>query len=68
MRHCNFFRLEETTFAQRAEVMTGFIRRVRELAFAVPGLIAWEYIEGRQILNCRAVANSGSVKAPRSTA
>ncbi len=29
MRHCNFFRLDETTSRQRAEIMTAFVRRVR---------------------------------------
>lgn len=29
MRHCNFFRPEETTSFQRAEIMTAFVRRVR---------------------------------------
>lgn len=31
MRHCNYFRSDETTLAQRAGVMTGFIQRVRAL-------------------------------------
>lgn len=31
MRHCNFFRVAETTFAQRAEIMNAFVRRVRGL-------------------------------------
>jgi hypothetical protein len=43
MRHCIFFRAEETTFAQRAAVMTGFIRRVRTLLdrTAKPGGHRW---------------------------
>jgi putative membrane protein len=48
-----------------AVLAAAMIRRVRELAFAVPGLIAWEYVEGRQLLNGRAAAaNSGSLNAP----
>lgn len=31
MRHCNFFRVHETTFGQRSAIMTGFIKRVRSL-------------------------------------
>jgi hypothetical protein len=31
MRHCNYFRQNETTFEQRATIMTGFITRVRTL-------------------------------------
>lgn len=31
MRHCNFFRVAQTTSAQRAAVMTGFVKRVRGL-------------------------------------
>jgi hypothetical protein len=31
MRHCNFFRGDETDFAQRSAVMTGFIKRARAL-------------------------------------
>jgi hypothetical protein len=31
MRHCNFFRAEETSSAERKDIMTDFVRRVREL-------------------------------------
>ena len=43
MRHCNFFRVSETTFAQRAAVMTGFVKRVRALLdrTAKPGRHRW---------------------------
>lgn len=43
MRHCNFFRVSETTFAQRAAVMTGFVRRVRGLLdrTSKPGRRRW---------------------------
>ena len=43
MRHCNFFRVAETTFEQRAAVMTGFVRRVRALLdrTAKPGRHRW---------------------------
>ncbi len=43
MRHCNFFRVNETTFAQRAAVMTAFVRRVRALLnrTAKPGRHRW---------------------------
>jgi len=43
MRHCNFFRVNETTFAQRAAVMTAFVKRVRGLLdrTAKPGRHRW---------------------------
>ena len=43
MRHCNFFRVEETTAAERAEIMTGFVARVRALLdrTARPGQHRW---------------------------
>jgi len=43
MRHCNFFRVHETTFAQRAEIMTTFVARVRALLdrTARPGQHRW---------------------------
>ena len=43
MRHCNFFRVNETTFSQRAAVMTAFVARVRALLdrTAKPGRHRW---------------------------
>lgn len=43
MRHPSFFHLDETTFAQRSAIMTGFVRRVREVLdrTANPGQRRW---------------------------
>jgi len=43
MRHCNLFRLHETTGEQRAEIVAGFVRRVREILdrTAKPGQRRW---------------------------
>ena len=43
VRHISFFRLDETSSAQRAAIMTGFVRQVRELldSSAKPGRHRW---------------------------
>lgn len=43
MRHCNFFRVAETTSVQRSAVMTAFVKRVRALLdrTAKPGRHRW---------------------------
>jgi len=43
MRHPSFFRVQETTFAQRSAIITGFVRRVREVLdrTAKPGQHRW---------------------------
>lgn len=43
MRHSNYFRQNETTFAERSAIMTGFVRRVRKLLdrTAKPGEHRW---------------------------